>query len=282
MEPTKTIVVCWDFTPKSQFALDHGIRIAKVLCKDIVIVHVAHRGTTEDQKEKLLNQIEGVAHRVGLENNLRVRCQLLEGNIFRAISSYATESGAELVLMGTHGIRGMQRITGSWALKVIVGSSVPFVVVQKEPAASGKFSNIVFPIDFRAESKEKLLWAIYMGKYFNSKVNIFLYPVKDKLLKKKEDINLNFAVRFLIQNNIEYEIFTAKKQRKFAEQTMDFAKSVNADLIMVVTTKYITFADYMFGASEQRIIANSAGIPVMCINPRASFSNMGEFMYGQT
>jgi len=45
-----------------------------------------------------------------------------------------------------------------------------------------------------------------------------------------------------------------------AEQTIDFAQKINADLILIVTTKNITFADYILGASEQQIIANSSRI----------------------
>jgi ABC-type Fe3+ transport system substrate-binding protein len=51
---------------------------------------------------------------------------------------------------------------------------------------------------------------------------------------------------------------------------------------MIMTTKYITFVDYMFGAHEQKIIANSAKIPVMCVNPMVNFAGMGQFMLGGT
>ncbi len=40
---------------------------------------------------------------------------------------------ALMVIMGTHGIKGLQKYTGSWALKVIIGSSVPFLVIQDKP-----------------------------------------------------------------------------------------------------------------------------------------------------
>ena len=65
-----------------------------------------------------------------------------------------------------------------------------------------------------------------------------------------------------------------------AEQTIEFAQEMKADLIVIITTKNITFADYMLGASEQYIIANSSKIPVCCVNPKASFANVGQFMGG--
>jgi hypothetical protein len=62
----------------------------------------------------------------------------------------------------------------SWALKVLVRSKVPFIVVQDPPPDHGRYHNIVFPVDFRRENKEKTKMAIYMGKYFDSKVQYLL------------------------------------------------------------------------------------------------------------
>jgi hypothetical protein len=121
--------------------------------------------------------------------------------------------------------------------------------------------------------------AIFMGKYFDSKVHIIRTITNDKILAKKTAVNLSFAVKYLIQNNIEYEIHEIPKG-DLAQQTIDFAVKINADLILIVTTKNITFADYVVGASEQYIIANSSKIPVCCVNPKASFAKVGQFMGG--
>jgi nucleotide-binding universal stress UspA family protein len=181
--------------------------------------------------------------------------------------------------MGTHGMKGMQKLTGSWALKVLVKSRTPFIVVQAPPSDDERYHNIVFPVDFRKENKEKMKMAIFMGKYFDSKIHMLVAKVNDKSLEKKTKINLNFAIKYLIQNNIEYEIHEIPK-KKFAQQILDFSLQIKADLILIVTTKNITFADYTFGASEQFIIANSAKIPVICVNPKVSFTKLGQFMGG--
>lgn len=84
-----------------------------------------------------------------------------------------------------------------------------------------------------------------------------------------------------MQNNLEYEIYSLEKSKHFTQETVEYADNIKADLILITTTKYITILDYMFGASEQRIIANNKKIPVMCVNPKANFATMGQFMYGQ-
>jgi nucleotide-binding universal stress UspA family protein len=203
----------------------------------------------------------------------------MKGSIFTSIAEFVNSQEASVVVMGTHGMKGMQKLTGSWALKVIVKSKAPFIVVQEPPADQNRYHNIVFPIDFRIENKEKMGMAIYMGKYFDSKIHILKSDTSDKSLKMKINRNLNFAVKYLIQNNIEYEIHEVS-HGKMAQHTIDFAQKINADLILIVTTKNITFADYMLGASEQYIIANSSKIPVCCVNPKTSFANTAQFMGG--
>jgi len=165
-------------------------------------------------------------------------------------------------------------------LKVLAGSNSPFLVVKTKPSEALKVSNVVFPIDFKASNKEKLQWAIFIGKNFHSKIYLFKYPVSDSDLQKKVNTNLNFAIRFLKQHNIDYEIHTGTKKGNFSNATIRFSEKVRADMIIVMTTKHITIFDYMFGAEEQKIIDNSAKIPVMCVNPRMGFAGKRQSLYG--
>ena len=273
---SKTIIVPWDFSDVSGFALEHAERIARSLDKNIELLHIVEKLDHVSEKEAQLEKVaEDAYQKFGVKPSIKV----LEGSIFTAISNYATDTRANMVIMGTHGIKGIQKFTGSYALKVLIGSKVPFIIVQDKPRSEDKLSNIVFPIDFRSENKEKLYWAIYLGKYFNSKVHLVKYPVSDTSLQKKININLNFSVKFLIQNSLDYEIHTAPKG-EFGKETVKFAQQINADLILIVTTKNISFIDFIFGTREQYIIANNAKLPVMVVNPRSSFVAMGQFMYG--
>ena len=92
----------------------------------------------------------------------------------------------------------------------------------------------------------------------------------------------------LVFNRIRYFF---NKENNFAEEvpfaawlaireTLDFAIEKKADLILITTTKNISVADFLLGAPEQYIIANSNRIPVMCVNPRAAYINVGQFMWG--
>jgi len=278
-EHKNLIVVPWDFTNIAGHALAHAAKISKMVGNDICLLHIADPSISAKDEAAKKAQLGQITEENTKKYNIPVSFHISKGSIFTAIADYAHESNASLVVMGTHGMKGMQKLTGSWALKVIVKSKIPFIVVQDPPVDQERYHNIVFPIDFRGENKEKMKMAIFMGKYFESKIHMLVSVSSDKNLLKKTNINLNFAVKYLIQNNIDYEIHEVPKGN-FAQQTIDFAQKINADLLLIMTTKNITVADYVVGASEQYMIANSSKIPVCCVNPKSSFAKVGQFMYG--
>ena len=278
-ENQKLIVVPWDFTPVAEHALAHAVKISRMVGNEVCLLHIVDPKISHKDETEKTSHLKWVAEENGKKYNMHIASNITKGSIFKAISEFANDKEASIVVMGTHGIKGMQKLTGSWALKVIVKSKVPFIVVQDPPIDQERYHNIVFPVDFRNENKEKMKMAIFMGKYFESKVHILKTIATDKIIAKKTNINLNFAIKYFIQNNIEYEIHDMPKG-DLAQQTIDFAIKIKADLILIVTTKNITFADFVVGASEQFIIANSSKIPVCCVNPRASFAKTGQFMGG--
>jgi nucleotide-binding universal stress UspA family protein len=278
-EQKKLIVVPWDFSHVAENALAHAVKIGKMVNNDICLLHIVDSGINPKELAQKTASLKKLVEENATKYSIPIIFHISKGSIFTEIAEYANEKEANLVVMGTHGMKGMQKLTGSWALKVIVKSKIPFIVIQDPPVDQERYHNIVFPVDFRGENKEKIKMAIFMGKYFESKIHMLVSFSTDKNTLRKTRTNLNFAIKYLIQNNIEYEIHNMPKGNS-AEQTIDFAQKTNADLILIVTTKNITIADYMLGASEQQIIANSSRIPVCCVNPKASFASVGQFMGG--
>jgi nucleotide-binding universal stress UspA family protein len=260
----KPILVTWDFTEKSEFALAHAVSLCKELQTTIVMIHITKSDKEARAAKKKMDILAAATQN---KNGVVTSAIAPVGNIFTTISDIATEIHAEMVIMGTHGIKGMQKLMGSWALKVIASSKIPFIVVQAPPASHG-FKKIVYPLDFRSENKEKIQWIYYIGRLYNSMFYIIKERVTDRKFKKGIHSNLLFTEKFLRSNNIVYEIHSSSGKKDFTTETLEFAERVEADLLLVTATRNIGLADYVLGANEQKIIANPLGIPVMCINPR--------------
>ena len=278
MENKNTILVPWDFSRVAESALHHAVRVSRIMNNEIVLLHITKKekevAPAEEKMQKFVAEFEA-------ERGIKPRIVAREGSIFTTINEVSEELDSNIVIMGTHGIRGMQKLTGSWALKVVVGSKVPFVVVQDDPITEDTqehFRDIVFPVDFRKENKEKITGALYMAKYYNSKVHMIVEHVDDGALKKRVANNLVFAKKLFGEKAIEYSITIADKGT-FSEKTIQFAQKIQADLILIMTTRDIKLTDYVMGANEQQIIANDARVPVMCVNPRADLNRLGSVGY---
>jgi nucleotide-binding universal stress UspA family protein len=269
----KTILVPWDFTKVAENALLHAVRLAKIADNNIILMHIAESESSIEKTRIKLAQVAAVESR---KHQIEITSIVKKGSIFKKIREEAASIGAMLVVMGTHGIKGMQKLTGSKALKVIEGSKVPFLVVQKEPIRES-YGKVVFPVDFSVENKEKLRWANYLSRYYKSSVHLFVQSATEQTLLKKTKANVLFAKKYFEENLIYSDITLSKKSLGFAQETIKFAQEIDADIILIMTTKDINFTDYVFGATEQQIIANSAKIPVLCVNPRTDLKKLGGF-----
>lgn len=262
----KTILVPWDFSIVAEYALQHAVEAAKVINCGITLCHITKKEKENDEAMgKMHTVISDTKHKYGIEPTFIVK----EGSIFTSISEIAEEVGAIFVIMGTHGMKGMQKLTGSWALKVVASCKVPFIVVQKPPQGE-HLTHIAYPVDFKKEDKQKSVWAVYLNKYFKSKIFMFTQSSKDATLKNRIFGNVKFTKQVLEAANIEYECIEASGKKDFDEEIIDFAQLIKASVILISTTKNIELKDYMFGATEQNIIANKEGIAVMCVNPKES------------
>ncbi len=272
--PKNIILVPIDFTPVTKCALDHAVALARLLKHEICLLHIvsgdyyerrlATYTDTLIQKDllKMGDEAKG-------DSNIKISAIVREGNIFEDIGAVAKEIDAYLIVMGTHGTVGLQKVFGSRALKVITNSTVPFVIVQKklQQTIVNGFKDIVLPLNFTKESKQQLGWAVHLAKKFNSKMHLITTQEKDEFLKKKLEANLAFAKRELLENGILYSLKIVDN-KDFAEQTMEYATHINANLIMAMTSENKELSDFFIGPFEEKMINNKYQIPVMCVNPR--------------
>jgi nucleotide-binding universal stress UspA family protein len=265
MEQEKNLImVTWDFTEKSLFALKHAINISKILKSEVALLHVVKKDTEISEAEKKMAEAVQV---IEADPSIHFRFISRAGTIFHTIGEVSGEIGALMVVMGTHGIKGMQKLTGSWALKVITSSKVPFIAVQEPPKAE-VFRHIIVPISYRREVKECISWAHFCSRMFNTKFILVRAKYTDANFKRGVESNTYFLSKYFTTKNIRFEIKVADGDKDFGDEIINHAKQIDADGILVMTTRDIGFTDYVLGPQEQYIIDNVEKIPVICINPR--------------
>lgn len=260
----RPIIVPWDFSQVAENAFQHAVNISKALNRDILLLHIVAEKKDVGAKQ---GEMEASSEKLGNEFGKKPHIKIVEGSIFHAIGETAKDLKAEMIIMGTHGMKGAQKLFGSKALKVVVSSRIPFLVVQDKPTKE-KIDTILLPIDFKSENKEKANWIYYLARNFGSKFIILKSKAKDKGFRRKTLSNIKYVETFLKGHDIQYEIVTSPRKQSFKKEIVSFAKEHDADLILIMATRDIKWVDYMLGAPEQYIIANPENLPVMCMNPR--------------
>lgn len=264
IETAKTILVPTDFTHVGESALKHASIFAERTGKSISLLHVI---ATEAEKEKTLEKLDAISIANTKATNIETISMVSVGTIFDQIGAVADLINAAFVVMGTHGIVGMQKVTGSKALKVITKSHVPFIVVQKPPVHS-TYLNFVIPISYQRESKQPIFNIAELARIFGSTCHLVYTGINDEQLEMNIKNNVAYAESFFEEHGIKYK--SHKLDAKFAqfnEACLKYAKSMDADLITLITEQNISMAEFLMRPAEQFFIANELAIPVMCIHP---------------
>ncbi len=260
----KPILVPTDFTEVAHTAINHAVELAHTINSSVVILHVVKsEGEVELVTEKLMSE---VALAKSLDNGVKVTTLVKVGNIFDDIGDAANEVNASLIVMGTHGASGWQKITGSNALKVITNSTVPFIVVQKQVMKESGYDSIVAPLDLHNETKQKLQIVADMAAYFDSEVHVVTPKETDEFLIHKLNGNIAWAKKYLAEKGIRNTTHILKKKGDFVNQMIEVADEVNADLISIMNLQKNSLIG-MLSNYEQDIITNKSQIPVLCVNP---------------
>jgi nucleotide-binding universal stress UspA family protein len=262
MEPV-IFLVPTDYSKVADCAVNHAVKLAQTLNGEVMLLHViAKEKDVEENKIKLTK----ISSEISKANNIKVSFIVRVGNIFDDIGKVATEIKAQLIIMGTHGAKGFQHITGSYALKVITNSKVPFIVVQQRNIRES-YSKIILPLELAKETKQKISLTISMAKYFHSKIYIFSPLETDEYLKNTATRNLNYAKSEMQIHKIPFETETAEKSGNFVKQLLQYAAKIDGDLITMLNIQDKGLTEFIAGPDEQTIITNESQIPVLCINP---------------
>ena len=197
----KSILVPTDFTKEAHTAINHAVELANTINGEVILLHVVEKKEdVEPAKAKLAEELK-LANE--MKGSVPVKTMIRIGNIFDDIGDSAAEINASMIIMGTHGASGWQKVAGSHALKVVTNSSVPFVIVQNDMMHVGGYDKIMIPLDLHNETKQKLEIVADMAKYFDSEVHIFTPKETDEFLKHKLNGNIAWAKKYLAEKGIK-------------------------------------------------------------------------------
>lgn len=265
--PMKKIIVPLDFTAVSETAVNHAQNLAVHTSSEVYLLHVIAKESGREDAEKRVEAYREMASAEypGVVFHGMVRT----GSIFDDIGDVASEIQANLIVMGTHGMRGMQFLVGSNALRIVSSSPIPIIIVQERKIRAEGYDDIVVPLDLHKETKQKLNLVLRMAKHFDGRVHLISPKESDEFLQNKLDRNMAYARQFFEEHGVEYTttVSDAVSGSDFADALIRFAASKETDLITIMNLQKNSLVNIIGGNYTQRIITNEAQIPVLLVNP---------------
>jgi nucleotide-binding universal stress UspA family protein len=153
MHPIKRLVVPVDYSKSAYDVLNFAADLARTLGASLLVLHVWECEpnlpatltvvTPSGERRQLVSLVEEQAHS-GMQaflaganlDGIEVEQRVARGDAASAIVQEAAQAGADLIVMGTRGVKGVERwLLGSVAEKVLRASVVPVMTVPVAWAA---------------------------------------------------------------------------------------------------------------------------------------------------
>lgn len=184
------------------------------------------------------------------------------GNVSRVIYDYVRQHAMDIVIMGSHGASGLREtFVGSNAERVVRNSPVPVLVIKKY--FMGPIKHIVLPhaLEIKGEdefmAELKSLQEFFQARLHVVRINTPANFVGDNITNER----LQAFARHFALKNYTLNIFSYPDEE---QGILEFAKSVNADLIAIGTHGRKGIAHLLNGSLAEDVANHSNGLVWTC------------------
>lgn len=274
------IVVAVDFSESSINAFLHALSIAQKCNTNLDLVWVRKSEAEKDKfdtggdptKEVKVQFTELIEkYQSELPGN-KISYKIRTGKVYKEIADEARESKAMLVVTGTHGASVFVEFwIGSNANRIVSLSPCPVITIRGGVDIARPLSKIVLPIDSTTETRQKATFTGYLAKKHDAQIHILsLYSTKSKVIRRNVDSYSEQVAKYFEEEGIKY-LTTSMEADNIADTMIKYGKSVDANLISIMTQQESSTANLWMGSYAQQTI-NRSPIPVLCIRPKETLA----------
>lgn len=182
----KSILFATDLSPASLLALPFTSSIARHYHSKVFLIHIVPQdeyARVHTTSRGTLNSLQAAAEE-GLIRSLgplgEVDHQVLvdHGNVRSRLLAEARRFKVDLIVIGTHGWRGMKKfLRGSTAEEIASMASVPVLTVGPQVSSTKDFRHILYETDFSSASDSAVPVAFSLAEAYNA--SLFCLHVND-------------------------------------------------------------------------------------------------------
>lgn len=256
----------------TQTIINNAICFAKMLNKGLILLYIsdkAYKCVSTTEAEIVLKELNSKITEICFHSYCAIEGKTKE--IINKIPHLL--SGVLLVTVAKENVKSKVKEKladySDEMLKNLYTSRIAYFISSNDLKSEEPFNKIVMTIDNMRESKEKVLWGSYFGRFANSELIVYYHNYKDEFHRHQLHYNIKFVMKMFDNFKIKYNLHLSSDSKTFVDyQAIDYAKEINADLIICQTTKNKGWYEKLFSLKERKVINNSKQIPVLFVNPR--------------
>lgn len=263
------VIACLADLSMSDAVVSHACQLAVMLNKGLILLYV------EDSRYGNAS-VEAVAPAL-----LKIEAEhpevhpahvAMKGDTKEVVSALPTLLNGVIAVVGVNPQANRKSPTHPHeVLRTFSGCKIAYLTVQKPHSSSKDYLRIGYGIDFRKESKEKLIWASYFARFNNSELVMLHYDYSDEGLHGKWYNNVRFMNKFFKNVGVSYRSEVVSGRALFPE-TLVCHKAAELDCGVFISTttdtRDLDVLEWFAGVQEDRIIKNAHQLPVLFLNPR--------------
>lgn len=277
------IIVPYDFQELSGAALKQAYDLARFVKTGILLVSVINdtdlillsdlfRGErSEAVMNDITSRLQDIADKASAESGVPVSFRIENGKIYERILEVSRESNARFIVMGRSSKASpLIPFIGSNTMRVIEKSVCPVITMPSEQCITG-FKHIVLPIDLTKQTREEVFNAISFGLFFDATIHL-VSVVMGGIAERKSRIyrKMQRMKRLIEENGVTCtDKLFKRKPMPIHEIILEYAQSIKADAVMIMTHQEISTSDKYIGAVAHLLI-NDAEMPVISLTSAAS------------
>jgi nucleotide-binding universal stress UspA family protein len=259
------ILCATDLTPASDFAVRAATLLADRVGMNVTLLHVLNKDErSSEAQQKVQLAMRGQIDKAKGTGTMTPR--MLQGDFMKVIAE-ESENGHSMLVLGTHGPRGIrQTLFGADILKLVREVVTPSFVVQEGTAVERIFEHIVMPVAAHSDIDRLLDIVCVLARAFASDVHVYQLmrpleqPSKELLANKLKMLDRLKAEGV---RHVEVNAPSTTFSIGFAEPTIRYAEELGSGCIAIMADASDEYR-YIADAEKERILANDARIPVLC------------------
>lgn len=265
----KEIIVGIDFSNASLSALRLGVDIAKRTNSDILMLWVQTAEKDPVEAENTLKELSSSFVSTLGEN--KISYQIAQGSkVHKTINKVVHERNPYMLVVGTNGNSGFdERFAGANAFKTLSDCPVPVLLLRENFNFNKPLENIILPIDSTPDTRQKVPWTLEFARMFpNTCIRVLgLQSYSGKTIRGEVEGYVDSVETWLKQKGLKYTV-EMRDSDNSTLTTLDYAKEVGADLIVIMTEQEKTLSNLFFLGPYAQQMINLSPYPVLTIAPK--------------